>query len=108
MMTPSTPMLQSSTGTSSAPLLAQPGTGTSPAQVAPASGNLKTMINQVQQKPHDAQALYSLGKAYCASNARSTGVSYLYMALLLAQQSGNSPLATQIATSLAQQGASAK
>ncbi len=76
--------------------------------MAPITGNLKTIINQVQQKPHDAQALYSLGKAYCANNERNTGVSYLYMALLLAEQSGNAPLATQIKNSLAEQGAGAR
>ena len=108
MMTPATPMLQSSTGASSGPLLAQPATGFSAARAAPITGNLKTIINQVQQKPHDAQALYSLGKAYCAGNARNTGVSYLYMALLLAEQSGNAPLAIQIKTTLAEQGASTR
>ena len=99
-------MLLGSAGPASAPLLAQSGAALSPisAQTAPLSGNLTASIKQAQQKPHDAQALYALGKAYCASNGKSTGVSYLYMALLLAQQTNNASLATQIKSSLAQQG----
>jgi hypothetical protein len=78
------------------------------AQVLPSAANLNAGIKEVQQKPHDAQALYALGKAYCASNLKSTGVSYMYMALQLAEQAGNTPLTAQIKTSLAEQGVSAK
>jgi len=77
-------------------------------QVLPSPANLNAGVKQLQQRPHDAQALYALGEAYCASNLRNTGVSYMYMALLLAEQAGNAPLAAQIKTSLAQQGVSAK
>ncbi len=72
----------------------------------PGAANLEAAIKEAQQKPHDAQALYSLGKAYCASRLRDTGVSYMYMALLLAERAGNSALAAQIKGSLAQQGVS--
>lgn len=73
----------------------------------PSAANLSAAVKEVQQKPHDAQALYALGQAYCASRLRSAGVSYMYMALLLAQQAGNVPLASQIKASLAAQGVSA-
>jgi hypothetical protein len=77
-------------------------------QVLPKAANLDAEIKGVQQKPHDPQALYALGKAYCASNLKNTGVSYMYMALLLAEQAGNVQLTAQIKTSLAEQGVSAK
>ena len=121
MLQPGRPMI-SSTVPSSAPLLGQPVTAATPAiapvnapmpplrssQVLPSPANLNAGVKQLQQRPHDAQALYALGEAYCASNLRNTGVSYMYMALLLAEQAGNAPLAAQIKTSLAQQGVSAK
>jgi hypothetical protein len=103
MMTPAPPLLQpgrtmmSSTGASTAP----PATTASPA-------NLDAAIKEAQQKPHDAQALYALGKAYCANNQRNTGLRYLNMALRLAEQAGNAPLTAQIKASLAQQGVSIK
>lgn len=104
--TAATPLLQSAAGTASVPLLAQTGAATtaSLAQPAPVTGGLAEAIKQVQQKPHDALTLYSLGKAYCATNGKNTGVSYMYMAFLLAQQSSNAPLVAQIKASLAQQG----
>ena len=84
------------------------GLSSAPAQVPKSAANLSAAIKEVQQKPHDAQSLYVLGKAYCASNLKNTGVSYMYMALLLAEQAGNVPLTGQIKTSLAEQGASSK
>lgn len=79
-----------------------------PVAPLPGAANLKAAINGAQQKPHDPQALYALGQAYCASRLSDTGVSYMYMALLLAQNAGNAPLAAQIKTSLAGQGVSAR
>ena len=74
----------------------------------PGAANLAAALKEVQQKPRDPQALYALGKAYCASRLRDTGVSYMYMALLLAENAGNAPLAAQIRIGLAGQGVSAK
>lgn len=70
----------------------------------PGAANVSAAIKQVQQNPHDAVALYALGKAYCASRLKDTGVSYMYMALLLANHVGNVSLASQIESSLAEQG----
>jgi hypothetical protein len=75
---------------------------------APGAGNLDAAIKDAQAKPGDAQALYALGEAYCARRVRNTGVSYMYMALLLAEKAGNAALAAQIKTSLAEQGAGSK
>lgn len=74
----------------------------------PTPANLNASIKEVQQKPHDPQALYALGRAYCTRNQRNTGVNYMYMALILAEQAGNAPLTAQIKTSLAEQGVSTK
>lgn len=79
-----------------------------PVEAFPNAANLNAAIKQVQQRPHDAQALYALGKAYCASRLTNTGVSYMYMALLLAEQARNAPLASLIKTSLAEQGVRAE
>ena len=132
LMKPASPMLtaesptMSSAGGAGAPPLAQRTTTarlaaapmkTSTARtvlpvrrVAPVPGaaNLAAALKEVQQKPRDPQALYALGKAYCASRLRDTGVSYMYMALLLAENAGNAPLAAQIRIGLAEQGVSAK
>jgi hypothetical protein len=70
--------------------------------------NVIASIKQVRQKPHDPQALYALGRAYCASKVRNTGVSYMYMALQLAEQTGNAALVAQIKASLAEQGVSTR
>lgn len=70
--------------------------------------NLETAIKAAQARPGDAQALYALGEAYCASRVKNTGVSYMYMALLLAEKAGNTALATQIKNSLAGQGVKAE
>jgi hypothetical protein len=74
----------------------------------PGAANVEAAMKQVEQKPGDAQALYALGKAYCASGVRDTGVSYMYMALLLAENADNASLAAQIKSSLAGLGVSAK
>lgn len=79
-----------------------------PVAPLPGAANLAAAVKGVQQKPRDPQALYALGKAYCAGRLRDTGVSYMYMALLLAENAGNAPLAAQIKTGLAGQGVSAK
>jgi hypothetical protein len=74
----------------------------------PGAANVSAAIKEVQQKPHDAQALYALGKAYCASHLKDSGVSYMYMALLVAEQAGNASLTSQIKNSLAEQGVQAE
>ena len=108
--TTATPMLQAGRpmlaepATSSAPTNAQPVSASRAATTLPNSSNILARIKELQQKPHDPQALYELGKAYCASRARNTGVSYMYMALLLAEQKGNLPLAAQIKATLAGEG----
>jgi len=76
--------------------------------VLPGGAALAAAIKQVQQRPHDAQALYALGKAYCTSKLKNAGVSDMYMALQLAQQAHNTALAAQIKSSLAAQGASVR
>ena len=78
------------------------------AEVLPGGAALAAAIKQVQQRPHDAQALYALGKAYCTSKLKNAGVSDMYMALQLAQQAHNTALAAQIKSSLAAQGASVR
>ena len=133
MIAPTTSMLQpgrpmmSSTGPAAAQPLTQSATGTRrtiapmsvpTSRMAPsvrssvvasaAAANLNAAISQVQQQPRDAQALYALGKAYCASHLKDTGVSYMYMALLLAEQAHDATLVSQIKTSLAGQGVSAE
>jgi len=79
-----------------------------PVQPLPGAANLAAAIKEVQQRPHDAQALYALGKAYCASQLKNAGVSDMYMALQLAEQAGNTALATQIKSSLAAEGVSVR
>lgn len=76
------------------------------AQALPNAANLNAAIKQVQQRPHDAQALYALGKAYCASSFKNAGVSDMYMALMLAEQAHNTSLVSQIKASLAGEGVS--
>ncbi|HEV2615718.1 MAG TPA: hypothetical protein VGU63_03805, partial [Candidatus Acidoferrales bacterium] len=56
----------------------------------------------------DAPALYALGEAYCAKNLKNACLSYMYVALSSARNTGNAALATQIKTSLAAQGVTAK
>jgi hypothetical protein len=68
------------------------------------SANMDTAITNAKKTPGDAQALYSLGQAYCAKRLTSTCVSLMYMGLLQAQKAGNSQLITQISNSLTQQG----
>ena len=125
MLQPGQPMM-SSTPSAAARSLAPPSAATSPAvasgsaptsrmissakrvEVLPGAANLASAIKEVQQRPHDAQALYALGKAYCASKLKNAGVSDMYMALQLAEQAHNTALATQIKSSLAAQGVSVK
>lgn len=57
-------------------------------------------IGRLQQKPLDAQALFTLGKAYCGKNLKNVCESYMYMALSSAQSSGNTALVKQIKASL--------
>lgn len=124
MLQPGHPMM-SSTGSAAARPLAQSATAAkltvaptetpasrtvSPVRSAspmPGAANVSSAIKEVQQKPHDAQALFALGKAYCASRLKDTGVSYMYMALLVAEQAGNASLTSQIKNSLAEQGVQA-
>jgi hypothetical protein len=75
-----------------------------PVAVLPGAANLAAAIKVAQQKPHEPQALYALGKAYCASHLKNTGVSDMYMALLLAERAGDAALSTQIKASLAREG----
>lgn len=117
MMTPATPMLQpgqpmmSSTGAADAPKTAPPVTGAKP--MITATGSVPTTspktgvlprgashIGRLQQKPLDAQALFTLGKAYCGKNLKNVCESYMYMALSSAQSSGNTALVKQIKASL--------
>ncbi len=76
----------------------------SPTVVQLSAVNLDSAITNAKKAPGDAQALYSLGQAYCAKRLTSTCVSLMYMGLLQAQKAGNSQLITQISNSLAQQG----
>ncbi|HLV95388.1 MAG TPA: hypothetical protein VKS44_09375 [Candidatus Acidoferrales bacterium] len=101
MMTPAPPLLQPGRTMMSS-------TGASPPATTASRANLDAAIKEAQQKPHDAQAQYALGKAYCANNQKNTGVKYLNIALRLAEQAGNAPLAAQIRASLAEQGVSAR
>jgi hypothetical protein len=74
--------------------------------VVPKVGMLQSganRISRVQQMPQDAQALYTLGKAYCGKNLKDICASYLYMALSSAQSSGNTSLVKQIKASLGAQ-----
>src|SRR5690348_407751 len=131
MATQTAPMLQasqpmmSSTPGAATPALTQPSTAARPtaivkipmsgtlppvrsAEVLPGGAALAAAIKEVQQRPHDAQALYALGKAYCASKLKNAGVSDMYMALQLAEQAHNTALAAQIKSSLTAQGVSVK
>jgi hypothetical protein len=65
---------------------------------------LDSAVAAVQQKPGDAQSLYSLGQAYCASRSKNTCVSLMYMGLLQANAAGNTNLAERIRQSLEDQG----
>lgn len=125
MLQPGRPMM-SATPSAATPPLAQPNTAmrptaapgnastarmipsAKPVEALPGAANLAAAIKEVQQKPHDPQALYALGKAYCASKLKNAGVSDMYMALQLAEQAHNTALATQIKGSLAAEGVSAK
>lgn len=120
MLQPSQPMMSAAppvvhaatTARLTVPLMTAPSSRMTPAagsaSLSPVAANLAAAIKQVQQKPRDAQALYALGKAYCASRLKDTGVSYMYMALILADQSRNASLASQIKTSLAGEGVRAE
>jgi hypothetical protein len=66
--------------------------------------SLDAAISNAKQKPGDAQALYTLGQAYCGRRMRGPCVSVMYMGLLQAQRAGNSALSAQITNSLSQQG----
>ncbi len=79
-----------------------------PVEEPPGAANLNAAVKQVQLKPRDAQALYALGQAYCVSGLKNAGVSDMYMALLIAEQTANAPLVSQIKASLAAQGVNAK
>lgn len=101
IMASAPPLLQPGRTMLSSTGAAQPSTGASPP-------NLDAAIKEAQQKPNDPQALYDLGKAYCANNQRDTGIRYLNAALPLAERAGNSALTAQIKANLAAQGVSIK